>query len=745
MKVIFDCTPLADWVGHPTGIQRVVIEVGKRLCNSLPSGLLGLFDDSGACFQYDIERRQRGKSIEVCRSDVVITAGSNWDYPVHHVRLLALGNDGIKIVPLFYDIIPIIMPHSYGPGFANIYEKWFREALVNSSLVFAISENTRKDIINYARMNDLKCPDVYTIRLGDEVPSCSEKPTQRILEKSAKPYILAVGTLEYRKNHVLLLNAYRYMLDVQGYEPPQLLIVGKKGWLDHDIEYQVDNDPLLAGRITILQGVSDADLQHLYQQALFTVYPSHYEGWGLPIAESLCFGKPCVASCTSSMSEIGPGLVKHAHPLRLDDWVSAIRDYCDEPKNLKKAADAIKNNYKRVGWETTAYGMFDVLARNYPELLGGKKMKIYFDYSTMLNWRGNVTGIPRTVFCIAMGLRELHPEIQFVALDDEQDCFHLLNGEIGNFHLGEAASFSEGDVLFSAGAGWAISSYREKIHQAKSCGVKFYQLFYDLIPAIYPYFYEQGIGFGDYFSDWSKEIFKLCDGAFSISQCTKNDMISLFNLGAEHAESIKVIRLGDDYSPSRQSNVKVTRFGKSGDFLLCVGTLEIRKNQICLLNAYRLLAQRHGDNLPKLIIVGRKGWMDGDIAFQVENDRILNGVVQVVTDVDDVELQWLYENCLFSLFPALYEGWGLPVAESLKAGRPCISSGVSSMLEIAPELTVFASPHTPENWAAAISYFLSNPDKLAELTARIKSEYSPTSWVSTAGSILQEIKRKSIK
>lgn len=745
MKVIFDCTALANWVGHPTGIQRVVIEVGGRLCNSLSSGLLGLFDDSGACFQYDIERRQRGESIELCPGDLVITAGSNWDYPVHHARLLALRVGGVKIVPLFYDIIPMILPYSYGPGFTEIYEKWFREALINSDLAFTISESTRKDIINYACVNDLKCPDVYAIRLGDEVPTSSEKPTQRIVEKTAIPYILAVGTLEYRKNHILLLNAYRYMLDVQGYEPPHLLIVGKKGWLDHDIEYQVTNDPQLTGRITILQGVSDADLQYIYQQSLFTVYPSHYEGWGLPIAESLCFGKPCIASCTSSMSEIGPGLVKHAHPLRLDEWVSAIREYCDEPKNLKKAADEIKNNYKRVGWEITATGMLNILARNYPELLGSGKMKLYFDYSTMLNWEGNMTGIPRTVFCIAMGMRDLYPEIQFVALDDKQDCFNLLNGEIGDFHVGEAVVFSEGDVIFSAGAGWAVNCYREKILEAKSSGAKFYQVFYDLIPAMFPYFYEQGIGFGDYFKEWSREVFELCDGAFSISECTKNDMVSLFNLNAEDARSIKVIRLGEDFTPKNQKNGKVTRFGKGGDFLLSVGTLEVRKNQICLLNAYRLLAQRYADNIPKLIIVGRKGWMGGDIAFQVENDRVLNGVVQVVTDVDDNELQWLYENCLFSLFPALYEGWGLPVAESLKAGRPCISSSVSSMLEIAPELTVFASPHTPENWAAAISYFLSHPDKLAELTARIKSKYSPTSWVSTAASIIQEIKKNSIK
>ncbi len=741
MKLIFDCTTLASWAGHPTGIQRVVLEAGQHLCSASPSVLLGIFDHTGGCAHYDIERRRRGELIKVTAGDVVVTVGANWDYPAHHARLISLRENGVKIVTFFHDIIPIILPYSYGTGFSEKYERWFKEALSSSDLAFSNSEHTRKDIISYASASGLKCPEIFPIRLGDQLPTSCELPTQRIIEYTESPYILSVGTLEYRKNHILLLNAYRYMVDIQKYKPPNLLIVGKKGWLDHDIEYQVANDPRLFGRVFILQGVSDGDLQHLYSEALFTVYPSIYEGWGLPVAESLSFGKPCIASGTSSMREIAPGLVKHAHPLLLDEWVNAIREFTDNPGKLKQASELVKLAYKQTSWDLTASCMLDVLANHYPGLPGAKKMKIYFDYSTLLHWQGHVTGIPRTVFCLAVAMRDLHPEIQFVALDEKVGCFHLLEGDFRNFRLGEAVRFSEGDVFFTAGAGWALASYREQIQKIKAEGVKFYQVFYDLIPAIFPYFYEQGIGFGDYFRGWSKDVFALCDGAFSISACTKNDMVSLFALDEERAGCIKVIRLGEDFSPLGPKTKEVTRFGNGGDFLLSVGTLEVRKNQTCLLNAYRLLAQHHDSKLPKLILVGRRGFMDGDVTFQVNNDRVLNELVQIATDVDDQELQWLYENCLFSLFPALYEGWGLPVAESLKAGRPCISSGVSSMLEIAPELTIFASPYSAESWAAAISYFLSHREKLVELSDRVKSAYRPTSWASTAESILHEIKR----
>lgn len=371
MKLVFDCTSLANWVGHPTGIQRVVIETGSRLCALIPNAALGLFDASGNCLEYDLAHRTTtGVTIDVGLGDVVVTAGSNWDWPEHQRMLVSLQETGVRVATLFYDIIPLLLPHSYGPGFSAIYERWFREAVTMSDLAFSISENTRTDILHYAKANGLPCPDVHTVRLGDEIPSSFEPPSAAILEKTASPYILSVGTLEYRKNHVLLLNAYRYMIDVQGYTPPPLFIVGKKGWLDHDIEYQIENDPRLSGLVSVLKGISDADLQCMYERAMFTVYPSFYEGWGLPVAESLCFGKPCVASGTSSMVEIAPGLVRHAHPLRLDEWVTAIREYAEDSALLIQAADAVRSEYARKGWEGTAASMNEILVSRYPDLLG---------------------------------------------------------------------------------------------------------------------------------------------------------------------------------------------------------------------------------------------------------------------------------------------------------------------------------------------------------------------------------------
>ncbi|WP_033576702.1 glycosyltransferase family 4 protein [Dickeya chrysanthemi] len=366
MKVIFDCTSLANWIGHPTGIQRVVSEIGSELLHCFSSVYLGFFQADGSCFEYDLISRSVSDPIMPESGDVIITAGSNWDFIEHHKTLLRWRDKGIKLGVLFYDTIPCLLPFSYGPGFPEIYRDWLIESIASCDLAFAISENTKRDLNDFAIEHGLKLPSVTVVRLGDSVPSSEGTPSDEIVQKISEPYLLSVGSIEYRKNHIMLLNAWRYMIEEQGYIPPKLYIVGRKGWLDSDIEYQLDNDIRLKGRIEVLKGLQDADLRLLYEKTMFTLYPSFYEGWGLPVAESLCFGKPCIASRSSSMLEIAPGLVRHAHPLLLNEWVEQIRLLADNPAELQRECSKVKHNYHPSTWKNSAIQLRDGILAHYP-------------------------------------------------------------------------------------------------------------------------------------------------------------------------------------------------------------------------------------------------------------------------------------------------------------------------------------------------------------------------------------------
>ena len=364
-------------------------------------------------------------------------------------------------------------------------------------------------------------------------------------------------------------------------------------------------------------------------------------------------------------------------------------------------------------------------------------MKIFFDCSTLVGFEGNLTGIPRTVSGLMHGLENLETPVEFVAFDQGSSKFCRLKSETFPLELGSLEHFDSGDTLVTAGATWSAPSFNQAVRDLKNKGLLFYQVFYDLIPGLFPHFYRDGM-FGNYYLEWNREAFSLCDGAFSISKNTKKDMETLITAN-QMSTPITVIRLGEDiYTPiTEETNIEKSIQGQ--EFILAVGTLELRKNFTVLLDAYRQLARIEAIKLPLLVIVGGDGWNNGGIKYQCEIDPVLHPHTRVLNDVNDQDLLWLYQNCQFSVYPSLYEGWGLPISECLKNGRPCICSGNSSMVEIAPDLCVFASPYSVADWTAAILYFLQKPKELDELSKKIRKSYKTTTWNETAAIIVDSI------
>ncbi len=119
-------------------------------------------------------------------------------------------------------------------------------------------------------------------------------------------YALFVSTVEARKNHSLAFRAWRRLLEeLPRDEVPTLVFAGRIGWMVADLMQQIENAEHLGGKLVIVQNPDDATLAALYKGARFTLFPSLYEGWGLPVSESLSFGKVCLASNAASVPEAG--------------------------------------------------------------------------------------------------------------------------------------------------------------------------------------------------------------------------------------------------------------------------------------------------------------------------------------------------------------------------------------------------------------------------------------------------------
>jgi glycosyltransferase involved in cell wall biosynthesis len=169
--------------------------------------------------------------------------------------------------------------------------------------------------------------------------------------------------LEVRKNHRLLFHVWKNLIAKFGKQSvPLLVLAGKKGWLIDDFISELENCEYLDGAIQWLSDVDDTDLVALYQNCLFTVYPSLYEGWGLPIAESLYFGKYCVASNSSSLPEVGGTLIDYHKPFDVETAAELVARAIRDREFLQRREMQIRQNYRPCSWQECASAAVAVMA-----------------------------------------------------------------------------------------------------------------------------------------------------------------------------------------------------------------------------------------------------------------------------------------------------------------------------------------------------------------------------------------------
>lgn len=289
-------------------------------------------------------------------------------------------------------------------------------------------------------------------------------------------------------------------------------------------------------------------------------------------------------------------------------------------------------------------------------------------------------------------------------------------------------AFRPDDTVLILGAMWGSRELPDAIADAqRAVGFRATSLLYDLIPIEYPQFYDQG--FPEQYRNYLDRVLAISDHLFVISGATGRDLETYC---ADHGLTqppTEVIYLGDG-AVSADRSVRPALLPE-GDFVLAVSTFEPRKNHVVLYDAVKH-AQLTGIALPRVVVVGNPGWLTQELQYVVRNDPSTQDAFIWLPRTTDQELAWLYEHALFTVYPSIVEGWGLPIAESMHFGKFCITCGVSSMPEVAGDLAEYLSPYDPAAWAETIARYASDPAALAQREARIKTDYSPHSWDAAA-------------
>jgi glycosyltransferase involved in cell wall biosynthesis len=260
---------------------------------------------------------------------------------------------GVRLVQVLHDMSPIVVPQYSNSGNATeTFPIYCRRILPITDLVLSVSNNSKQDAVKWLTENELKVPPIKVIRLGEDIKIARpRKPGDEPFTKNilTNNFILFVGTIELKKNHMLMYYVYKLAL-AQGINLPTLVLAGRRGWMSEATFELMTKDPEVSDKFVFLLDRDDEELSWLYDHAMFTVLPSFYEGWGMPIAESVARGVPCLCSNTSSMTEIAEGYVEHFTPYSSSDCLTGMRRWLGKPATLE-AARQRASQYKQYTWD----------------------------------------------------------------------------------------------------------------------------------------------------------------------------------------------------------------------------------------------------------------------------------------------------------------------------------------------------------------------------------------------------------
>lgn len=248
-----------------------------------------------------------------------------------------------RLVTFVHDLIPIEFPEYARPMHAEIHLSRIRTAAALSDAVIVNSEATAASFQPYLA-EARRAPPVLVAPLGVRELPCEDGPV------SGRPFFVCLGTIEPRKNHLLLLNIWRRLAQDRGGSAPELVIAGRRGWEHEAVEDMLERCPAIRGHVTERPGLSDGEIGALLRGCRALLFPSFAEGYGLPLAEALAIGVPAVCSDLPALREVGGDVPEYLDPLDGAGWMEAITAYAAGENGRRAAQLARGAGWRGAGW-----------------------------------------------------------------------------------------------------------------------------------------------------------------------------------------------------------------------------------------------------------------------------------------------------------------------------------------------------------------------------------------------------------
>jgi glycosyltransferase involved in cell wall biosynthesis len=400
--VFFDITTSAQWTGRPTGIVRTERELARRapallgerlaycVWSHSESRFYGLSHDIAARVlageltidvnpvapkpapvPHPIGLRERlglrrppspappppipqlhelsTGPFDPGPASTVFSGGLDWDYKDLRAIRAAKKVHGFRYVAVLYDLIALTHPHFVAPANRLRLADYFGELFWTADRLLPISADTEGTARAWCESNRI---DMAFSRFepGSDLPAV---PGELPGVLAGTTFALAVGTIEPRKNHRVLYDAWRVAIARGALDPARhrLVFAGSIGWSVDNLIDEIRANPLTRDTIVVLQGASDGDIARLYTDAAACLVPSHHEGYGLPLAEAQRYGALCLASPSGALRESGSDSVVWLNPDDPQAWSHAI------PSALA-ASNRTRTSVQTQSWDEAARAAF---------------------------------------------------------------------------------------------------------------------------------------------------------------------------------------------------------------------------------------------------------------------------------------------------------------------------------------------------------------------------------------------------
>ena len=304
-----------------------------------------------------------GPPIDLTAHDTLVCVGAGWAHNDIAAIAALKRQVGFRFVLFCHDIIPELFPHYYKAADVKMHRDYCHRAFAAADLVICNSRRIEADVRAWSEAEGLALGATAVCPLGaDTSPPDAEAPLPPGLERER--YALLVSTIEPRKGHRLIYDAWVRLLEggIPQRRRFKLVFAGREGWMVDELMRDLRRDPRTAGTLLVLTDASDATVAALYRDAAFCLYPSRYEGYGLPLIEAFRRGKAVLASTGGAVPEVVGDFSPCLNPTDTEAWRATLEKWIEDPAARVPFETRIRTSFRHRDWNEAAQAFF-ALAR----------------------------------------------------------------------------------------------------------------------------------------------------------------------------------------------------------------------------------------------------------------------------------------------------------------------------------------------------------------------------------------------